>query len=191
MNKDIEVWKDIPEYQNYYQVSSFGRVKSLERTVKSKPSSKHPDGRTITYKEKVLSPMYDLSGYQFVQLYKQDKFKSKRIHRVVAEVFIPNPNNLPQVNHKDENKENNSIDNLEWCTSKDNVNYGTGKYRKVTNNIPIAQYTLDGQLVAEYSSASQAAAALNIHQARSRDILRVCRGIGKTVKGYTWKFINK
>lgn len=190
MNKDIEVWKDIPEYQGYYQISDRGRVKSLMRTVTVKSSTKYPNGRSVVYKEKILNPMCDANGYLFVQLYKNDKFKSKRIHRIVAQVFLQNPNGFSQVNHKDENKENNRVDNLEWCDAKYNVNYGTGKYRKVRNNIPVKQYDLSGNFIKQYNSATEATKDLKIPQYRAKDILKVCRGVGKTVNGYIWKFTN-
>lgn len=191
MTKEKEVWKDIPGYQGYYQISNLGRVKSLQRTITHKPSKKFPNGRVVIYKERELIPSTDSSGYLFVQLYKSGVFKSKRIHRLVAETFLQNDKNCCQVNHKDENKHNNNVSNLEWCTAKYNINYGTGKYRKVTNNIPVIQYSKSGEFIAEYNSATAATYALNIPQFYARDILRVCRGRGKTVQGFIWKLKNK
>ena len=105
-----EIWKDIKGYEGLYQVSNLGRVKSL-------PRKNHP-------KEEFRNLSPDSKGYLRVNLFKNNKGKTHKVHRLVAEAFIPNPNNYPQVNHKDENKANNNVDNLEWCTNKYNVNYG-------------------------------------------------------------------
>lgn len=129
--KEIEEWKDVPGYLGYYQISNLGRVKSLNRTIVYSPSKFYPNGRVRVLKEKILTPSVDKKGYEFVQLFINGNYRSKKIHRLVAEVFIPNPNNLEQVNHKDENKKNNKVSNLEWCTLIYNINYGTGKYRKL------------------------------------------------------------
>lgn len=187
MTEEKEVWKDIPEYQDFYQISNFGRVRALQRTILHKPSVKFPNGRKVVYKERELIPSTDNNGYLFIQLYKNGNFKSKRIHRLVAETFLPNPQNLEQVNHIDENKTNNCVNNLQWCSPKYNVNYGTGKYRKVRNNIPVLQFSKQGEFIAEYNSATAATIALGIPQFYARDILRVCRGVGKTVQGFIWK----
>ena len=184
-----EKWKDIPGYLGYYQISNLGRVRSLERTLTYPKSDMYPNGYTRVLKEKILTPCKDKKGYLFVQLFINGNFKSKRIHRLVAESFISNDLNLPQVNHKDENKQNNRVDNLEWCTNIYNANYGTGKYRKVLKRrIPVVQYTLDGELIREYESATAATKALGISQGYSRTILQTCRGKYRHCKGYVWKF---
>lgn len=184
-----EEWKDIPGYLGYYKISNLGRVKSLERTIVYPPSKYYPNGRTRVLKEKIMTPCVDKKGYLFVQLFINGKFRSKKIHRLVAEAFIPNINNLPQVNHKDENKKNNSFSNLEWCTLIYNVNYGTGKYRKTLNKrIPVVQYSLDGELIREYESATAATKILNIKQGNAKNILQTCRGVYKSFHGYIWKF---
>jgi hypothetical protein len=107
-----ETWKDIKNYEGLYQISTLGRIKSFPRKG--------------TYKNaKILKPYKDGGNYYYViGLHKNGKRKYKAIHRLVAETFIPNPNNYPLVNHKDENKLNNCVDNLEWCTHKYNSNYG-------------------------------------------------------------------
>jgi len=115
-----EIWKDIKNYEGLYQVSNLGRVKSLERTKIDKM------GRQFHVKEKILNPLI-IKGYYAVWLY-NEKLGKKRytVHRLVAEAFIPNPYNLPQVGHKDENNFktgdgcNNCVDNLEWTTALDN-----------------------------------------------------------------------
>lgn len=104
-----EIWKDIPNYENLYQISNRGRVKSLHNRHKNK---------------KYLKPCPTSKGYMSVSLCKNHTQKSFHIHRLVAENFIPNPNNYPCINHIDENKENNDISNLEWCTYQYNNTYG-------------------------------------------------------------------
>ena len=124
MSDDDEVWKDIVvtkngilyDYTGKYQVSNKGRIKSLLNS--------HGD-----YREKILSPGIGSSGYLQIRLCKNNERKTFSIHRLVATMFIPNPDKLPIVNHKDENRLNNNVDNLEWCTEKYNRNYGTATQR--------------------------------------------------------------
>lgn len=121
-----EYWKDIKDYEGLYQISNLGRVKSLSRYVyTSNPKFK---GYRCT-KEKILKSGKTKKGYLIVVLRKNNKSKSMYVHRLVATAFIYNPNNLPEVNHKDENPLNNNVTNLEWCTHKYNGNYGTIKDR--------------------------------------------------------------
>lgn len=117
-----EVWKDIEGYEGIYKISNYGRVKSLER--------KDCLGRII--KEKILKLREDKDGYLLITLHKNKKVKTFKVHRLVAEAFITNPNNYPIINHKDENPSNNHASNLEWCTQKYNCNYGNRvlKYTK-------------------------------------------------------------
>lgn len=119
-----EEWRDIKGYEGLYQVSNLGRVRSLDRKfIKS-------NGRMHSRKGKVLAPNTNPKGYFFVNISDiNHKITPTRIHRLVAEAFIPNPNNLPQVNHIDEDKSNNSITNLEWCTNRYNTMYGTRNLR--------------------------------------------------------------
>lgn len=114
----IEEWRDIEGYEGFYQVSNLGRVKSLARVVM------RSDGKPNPVNEKILK--YGMNrDYCAVVLCKDRKKKMYKVHRLVAMAFLSNPHNLPEVNHKDENKKNNCVDNLEWCTSKYNTNYGT------------------------------------------------------------------
>lgn len=112
----LEIWRDIKGTNGYYQVSSWGRVKSVDRCVIGS------DGRQIMRKGKLLSPYITKKGYLKVALYLNNNGENTkfRIHRLVAETFIPNPQNLPEVNHIDGNKINNSVTNLEWCTGEYN-----------------------------------------------------------------------
>ena len=115
-----EIWKDIKGYEGLYQVSNLGRVKSLERVAKN--------NRKIH--EKILKLKRDRYGDDVCNLCLDGEIKHFGVHRLVADAFIPNLNNYPVVNHKDEVKDNNIVYNLEWCTQKYNLNYGTAQKRK-------------------------------------------------------------
>jgi len=112
-----EEWRDIKGYEGLYQVSNKGRVKSLDRTIVDSR------GRIIQHKGRILKPV-DSNGYFVVGLYINKKMKQFKVHRLIMQTFIPNPENKPEVNHKDGIKHNNNIKNLEWNTSKENVNHG-------------------------------------------------------------------
>lgn len=114
-----EVWRDISGYVGLYQVSNLGRVRSLDRV----------DMRGCHVKERVLAGGLDKGGYRLVVLCRDGKQKTYKVHRLVAEAFLSNPDNLPEVNHKDEDKTNNTVSNLEWCSRSYNINYGTRNKR--------------------------------------------------------------
>ena len=114
-----EVWKDVLGYEGLYKVSDRGNVRSLDRI-------NHIGSR---YSGRILKPRYDRGGYLRVGLCKDGKMKTKFIHRLVLEAFIPNLEKLPEVNHKDENPSNNKLSNLEWCTREHNINHGTRNER--------------------------------------------------------------
>jgi hypothetical protein len=130
-NGMLEEWKDVVGYEGLYEVSNTGKVRSLDRIVFQKNMYK-----TIKriYPGRLLSQKKDEYGYYDVGLSKNGKIRTYRTHRIVAQAFIPNEKNLPQVNHKDENPSNNHADNLEWCTAKYNVNYGTRTERMSKTN---------------------------------------------------------
>ena len=114
-----EIWKDIPDFEGLYQVSNLGNVRVLDRYVNS--AIRNND--KVKRKGKILK-QYNKRGYLQVSLIKNHKRYYFSVHRLVAMAFLPNPDNLPQVNHKDENPLNNNLFNLEWCTAKYNCNYG-------------------------------------------------------------------
>ena len=121
-----EIWKRIRGYD--YAISSHGRIKSLERTITMR------NGKTRSIKETIRSPEV-IRGYAVIDLYNEKgKRKNYLVHRLVAKAFIPNPLSLPQVNHKDENKLNNHVDNLEWCTASYNLMYGLGASKRNRNH---------------------------------------------------------
>ena len=111
--KEVE-WKDIPNYENLYQISNYGDVKRLNSY----------DSRGHLRNSRLRKPRISNKGYLQIGLHKNGKETKFSVHRLVAESFIPNPDNLPVINHKDENPLNNYVSNLEWCTYKYNSNYG-------------------------------------------------------------------
>ena len=121
-----EIWKSVKGYENVYMVSNYGRVKSVNRFRKGR------DNSVVLVKEKILKGKIDKDGYIEYALCigEHKKMKFYRAHRLVAEAFIPNPNNLPQINHKDENKSNNFVSNLEWCDCTYNNRYSKHKVSK-------------------------------------------------------------
>ena len=170
-----EIWKDIKGYEGLYQGSNWGRAKSLDRYVKGK-------GHSLQFKKgRILKPMKDNNGYLFVRLSKDGKHTTFNIHRLVAEHFLDNPNNYKEVNHKDENKTNNVVTNLEWCDRKYNCNYGT---RTEKCSKKVYQYTLDGQFVKEWSSTMECGRNGYIQQA----ISACCNGKQKAHKGFIWSY---
>ena len=118
-----EIWRPVVGYEGLYEVSNTGQVRSLDRYVKNNHSYR-------LHKGKVLSLLKNEYGYIQVVLSCNGKHNTITVHRLVAQAFILNPNNLPEVNHKDEDKTNNSVENLEWCTAKYNSNYGTRNIRR-------------------------------------------------------------
>ena len=128
--EQIEVWKDIEGYEGLYQVSNFGQVKSLPRTIIYK------DGRKRIFPEKILKPSKNKNDYLIVKISKNDKQESFYIHQLVAQMFLKNPQNYSCVNHKDENKQNNHVDNLEFCSYSYNNSYGT-KPERLSDSLKI------------------------------------------------------
>ena len=183
-----EEWKAIPDYEEY-QVSTLGRVKRLAYYKNVCSGSKQ------YCEERILKPQKRKRGYQAVMLSKNSKVKSFLIHRLVAMVFIPNPDNLPQVNHKDENPSNNEVNNLEWCNQCYNSNYGTSKKRiseKLKNGVlskPVEIYSKSGEYIDEFPSAIEASRRLNINVS---GIVYCCNKNKKYSHcgGFQWKYKN-
>lgn len=125
-----------------------------------------------------------LKGYCYVSLYKNNKQKNMFIHRLVALAFIPNPDELPQVNHKDENKENNCIDNLEWCTADYNTNYGT---RTERSGVRVKQFDLQGNFIKEWNTIKEAATALGTDPSNISAVIGNTSKIRKSAGGYKWE----
>ena len=187
-----EIWKDIKEYEGIYQISNLGRVRRLKKWCGNVYKSKWIDDI------KILTPTDNGNGYKIISLNKNRKRKNKYIHRLVAEAFIPNPDNLPEVNHIDNNKSNNVWTNLEWCTRSYNVKYSFDKGFHVApknmlgrkgKNHPISksvkQYDLEGNFIKEYGSAHIASQETNVCYAS----IKKCRcKKQKTAGGYIWTY---
>lgn len=181
----IPVWKPIVDYEGLYEVSNTGQIRSLFR-----------------YK-KTLKYNVTKRGYCTVELFKNKLSKRLLVHRLVAEAFIPNPDNLPQVNHIDENPQNNSVNNLEWCTAKYNMNYGEGaktrhlkidytteKRKQVAREngkaraVPVVQIE-NGIMICAYENAKIASERTGVNHSHICD---VANGKRKTAGGYVWKY---
>lgn len=182
-----EEWRPIPNYEGMYEVSNYGRVYSKKRITKNRWGGAKPiDARMLRWVNK--------RGYAGVQLCKNNHRKLMSVHVLVGIAFIPNPNNYPQINHKDENKWNNCACNLEWCTSKYNNNYGTlNKRRRLIflNNErrskPVLQYTMDNVFVAEYPSAAEASRVTGLSKSIIKNVC-VRRPNQYSAGGYKWKY---
>lgn len=154
-----ENYKDIKDYEDLYEVSDTGLVRNKVSGKILKPGT---DGR---------------KGYLQVDLHKDGIRKTYRIHRLVANAFIPNPLNLPQVNHIDENKTNNNVENLEWCSAQYNTEYSKAK--------PVNQFSLDGRLLNTYKSTMEASRQTGISQG---DISDCCRNKRGRAGNFIWKY---
>lgn len=177
-----EIWKDIKGYEGYYQVSNKGRVKSISRKIVYKNNDIH------YVNEKILTPCINKSKYLQVSLYINNKDTKEYIHRLVAKTFISNPDNLPDINHIDENKANNCVENLEWCTKKYNNNYGSHNINAGKNHsISILQYDLKGNFIKEWQSAYKIKESFGYDVARINTCCHNKYGC-KTAYGYIWKF---
>lgn len=162
-----EIWKDIKDYEGLYQVSSFGRVKSFY-TNRILKGSKHPQ------------------GYLTVTLCKDSTKYTKKIHRLVAQAFIPNPEHKSEINHIDEDKTNNSVNNLEWSTRKENINHGTRNERvSKIKSIPIIATNLKTGKSREFYGTSECARQLDLNHSH---ITNVLKGRRRQTGGYTFEY---
>lgn len=182
-----EVWKDIPGYEGLYQVSDLGRVRSLERW---RYNPKCKDGKQYV-PEKILKAA-ERTGYLVVAINKNGKRKSYSVHRLVAQAFIPNPENKRTVNHKDGNKKNNRVSNLEWNTDSENVNHAiiTGLLKFENNrkgSKEVEQYDKNMNLIATYPSMREAERA----GFKEPKICLCCNGKRKFHGGYIWKYAEE
>ena len=164
-----ETWKDVMGYEGLYQVSDLGRVRSLKYG-----------------KVRILKPRNNGRSYLKVALYRNEQMRNVFVHRLVAETFIPNPSNFPIVNHKDENPANNAADNLEWCTQKYNVNYGTCIMRRSAEiSKVVLQYDKSGNFIREWPSASEVERQTGFAQ---NNISDCCLGKRRSAYEYVWKY---
>ena len=166
-----EIWKDIKGYENY-QVSNYGRVRNKKTN-------------------RILKQHIQRGGYYKVSLYLDGKQNYYLVHRLVAIAFIPNPNNYKYVNHKNEIKTDNRVENLEWCSFEYNINFGTRNIRSSESKIngkkskAILQYDLQGNFIKEWPSISEIHRQLGF---ASSNISACCKGRFKSMYGYIWKY---
>lgn len=176
-----EIWKDIKGFEGLYQVSNLGRVRSVDRFV----GYKHK-GTQRMYKGRILKQLTRTNGYLYVSLSNEGMKKQKNIHRLVAETFLPNPSKLPIINHIDENKKNNMVSNLEWCTCIYNTNYGNGRKKQAESQQKIVlQYDRNGNLLNQYPSVTIAALKNGYN---FKTISQCCRGRTKSAYNYIWRY---
>lgn len=188
-----EIWKDIPGCNGRYQASNLGRIRSTDKVVIQR------NGVLRKIKGKILKQSLLPCGYMYVTIAEEiGKPHIKRAHRLIAQTFIPNPLNLPQINHKNEDKADNRVENLEWCTIEYNTYYGhrIEKYSKANTNNPalskeVNQYSLDGKYLKSFPSIAEAVRFLNKDKAAASRIGQCCRHLYKlcnSAYGYLWEF---
>lgn len=187
----MEIWKEakyltkegkIIDWSGLYEISSKGNIRSIDRDIV------YADGRVRHYNGKTLLPTINRHGYKVVNI----QNKVYPIHRILASTFIPNPENLPEINHKDEIRHNSVLENIEWCSHKYNNAYGTkGKRhsKKMKGNTSacrsVIQETKEGVFIAEYSSLKEAGKQFGKSHS---NISLCCSGKQKTAYGYIWKY---
>lgn len=176
----MEKWKDIIGYEGLYQASSLGNIRSLDRY----------DCRGNWIKGKVMKPRLINSGYLMVHFRNENgKRKGLLVHRLVAQAWIDNPEGKKQVDHIDENKLNNRVENLRWATPKENTNHGTGMKRAaLSRGISVAQLTEDNEVIAIFPSLAEAGRKTKINDSA---IGACCSGRFKHAGGYKWRYEGK
>ena len=184
----VEVWKDIEGYEGACEVSTFGRVRSLDREY----YKCYSDGRMqlTKHRGRILRQQLSNKGYWVVTIVYKNKFTTLSVSRLVAKAFLPNPDNLPEVNHKDENPKNNHVSNLEWCDHLYNIRYGTGIERHLLPRRKcIEQLTKDGQHVAYHLGVRE----LCLKTGMNRRSIQYClynKPKHRTAYGYIWRFVD-
>lgn len=174
--------KEIPGYNGLYLADENGNILSAGRISESS------NGKVRILKRKILKPVKKENGYYIVTLHKDGKQSSRYVHRLIAETFLPNPNGLPQVNHKNENPADNRLINLEWCDGKYNTNYGTAMQRAAAKNSKKVMYTrIYGEKVGQFNSITEAAKFFKVSIKAISAALH--KGSPYTCKGYYWQFI--
>lgn len=176
-----EIWKDVKGFEGLYQVSNFGRVKSLERVVRDNRGYR-------TVRERILQNVLS-RGRNVVGFVINGRTKKIYVYRLVAEAFIPNPNDYKFVNHIDENPSNDRVDNLEWCTPKHNCNHGT-RNKRISNSLKkkrVSQFSINGTLINTYEGINIAAKETNSNCAK---ISLCCKNKRKSHNGFIWKYAD-
>ena len=181
-----EIWRDIKGYEQLYQKSNFGTVKSVDRI------SKHSNG-DLKLKGRLLKSIKHSGGYLQVFLSKNGKVKRYYIHRLVVEHFLPNPDNKPCIDHINADKSDNRVENLRWVTHKENSDNQITKTKHIKKlkeklSKPIIQFTLTGELIKKWNSIRDVERELGIDNS---SIIRCCKNRQKTAGGYIWRYYYK
>ena len=181
-----EIWKDIVGYENTYEVSNLGRVRSKARTIV------YGNGKIVHRKSRIKKPTIDRNSYPRVGLQVNGRLTMKMVHRLVAEAFIPNPKNLPIVNHKDEDKMNPTAGNLEWCDNSYNVSYSNKgvdrrSTRKTCNSGVVLKLTLTGVEVARYNGLSEACSMNGYRRGRLDKVVN--SETSRIYDGFIWVYL--
>lgn len=180
-----EIWKDIPGYEGIYQASDSGKVKVLSRIVYVSRSGYRTGSYSYVAPEKIMKPSIR-TNYLCLTLTKDGQKYNHTVHRLIARTFLDNYSDALEVNHKDENKLNNCIDNLEMCTRIYNKNYGTGNIRSARHRSkPVQQLNKEGIIIREWNSINEACRQTGVSV---KDIWRCCNNEKATAKGYKWRY---
>lgn len=185
MNR-IEIWKDIKGYEGLYQVSNLGNVKSLDRTVYQK--NKFGKMQKHIYKGRQLKRQIQKNGYEVVNLYKNKKMTKKLVHRLVAIAFLERQNNKDYINHKDNNRANNKLENLEWCTQSSNLYHAYTYGNKIAPHMrKIIQISCKGKTLNTFESIKTAERITGI---KASNISKCCRNLRSKAGGFKWKYVS-
>ena len=182
----MEMWKEVKGYGGKYQVSNLGNVRSVDRTFVN------ACGVMVTRKGSMLKPIQKRDGYMKVTMHREGKVNTELIHRLVAKAFIPNPNNLPQVNHKDGNKRNNDVSNLEWCTALSNMHHA--KQHGLRNNALKYAKSMRKAVIATNIETGKETFYESIHEAEKvfgRHVTNVLSGARNKTKGHTFRYVKE
>lgn len=184
----VETWRPIDCYEGLYEVSSLGRVRSLDRYIDA--IDKYGNTLHLFFSSRILKQWHMLNGYVKVELHKDGKGKQYLVHRVVAQAFIPNPDNLPEINHKDRNIANNIVSNLEWCDRLYNIRYdGAVERAASTRRRTIEQLTMDGLHVA-YHKGIRILCSEFPYDRRSIQRVLSNQDSRQSAYGYQWRYVN-
>lgn len=192
----MEIWKDIDGYEGAYQISNIGNVRSVSRIIK------RSNGRMFTVEGRTLKQYTDNCGYKYVCLPDYNlkrKSRNFRVHRLVANAFIPNPSDKPQINHKDGIKNNNDVLNLEWCTNGENQKHafknGLNHHRRIAGkdnklSKAIIKCDLNGNEIEQFGSITEASRKCGVSDTNIIGVAKRKRG-HHTAGGFIWRYANE